>query len=282
MSIMNLKVTNELKHLSSSQTLKNYSADEKQKLAQASKQFESLLTSMMIKSMNQTTEGMFGENSFGGDFFDSIFQFELASKMSEGQGMGIANQIFKNITGEELSKELLNLKIRPKELSPKIELNNKEPEIPSAKPSNSAISRLSKYEDLIDEASAKFGVNRDLIKSVILAESAAKENALSSANAKGLMQIIDPTAEILGIKNVWDPKENIMGGTKYLAQLLRQYNGDIKLALAGYNAGPARVEEFNGIPPYKETKNYINRVLAYLKNFEEKSYARKQLNTIDG
>ena len=74
------------------------------------------------------------------------------------------------------------------------------------------------------------------------------------------MQIIDPTAEDLGIKNVWNPKENIMGGTKYLSQLLRQYDGDIKLALAGYNAGPGKVEKFKGIPPYKETQNYITRV----------------------
>lgn len=272
---MELKVTNELKHLSSSPEIKNYSADEKQKLAQVSRQFESLLTSMMIKSMNQTTEGMFGENSFGGDFFDTIFQSELASKMSEGQGMGIANQIFKNITGEELNQELLNLKIRPRELKEKIELNNKDIELPSTKPSKSAILRLNKYEDFIDEASEKFGVNKDLIKSVILAESAAKEDAISSANAKGLMQIIDPTAENLGIKNVWDPKENIMGGTKYLSQLLRQYSGDIKLTLAGYNAGPGKVAEFNGIPPYKETQNYVNRVLSYLKNFEENIYASR-------
>ena len=109
---MDLKVTNELKHLSSPPEVKTYTADEKKKLAEASKQFESLLTSMMIKSMNQTTEGMFGENSFGGDFFDSIFQFELASKMSEGKGIGIADQIFRSITGEGLTPELPNLKIR--------------------------------------------------------------------------------------------------------------------------------------------------------------------------
>ena len=272
---MDLKVTNELKHLSSPPEVKTYTADEKKKLAEASKQFESLLTSMMIKSMNQTTEGMFGENSFGGDFFDSIFQFELASKMSEGKGIGIADQIFRSITGEELTPELPNLKIRSLQKLENIEINNKNIDAPSLNPSKEAALRLGKYDGFIDEAASTFGVDKDLIKSVILAESAAKENAISSANAKGLMQIIDPTAEYLGINNIWNPKENIMGGTKYLAQLLRQYGGDVKLALAGYNAGPGKVDEFQGIPPYKETQNYVNRVLAYLKNFEEKTYASR-------
>lgn len=272
---MELKVTNEVKHISAVSENKKYSETEKKKLAEVSRQFESLLTSMMIKSMNQTTGGMFGEENLGGDFFDSIFQFEIASKMSEGRGMGIANQLFEKLTGEKLEPESRNTKIRSFTPEQNIKLENLDANMPSIKPSHGAHSRLNRFSDLIDEASKTYGVDKDLIKSVILAESSANPNALSSANAKGLMQIIDPTAEDLGINNVWNPRENIMGGTKYLSQLLRQYDGDMKLALAGYNAGPGKVEKFNGIPPYKETQNYITRVTGYFNNFKENLYAAK-------
>ncbi len=128
---------------------------------------------------------------------------------------------------------------------------------------------MSNYDDIIQQASETYGVDKNIIKSVILAESSAKENAVSTANAKGLMQIIDSTAKYLGINNVWDPKENIMGGAKYLSELLRKYNGNLKFALAGYNAGPGNVDKYNGIPPFTETQTYVKRVIGYLKNFEE-------------
>ena len=270
MSELGLKITNEQKHIQFTPEARNFSVTEKQRMAEVSKQFESLLTSMMLKSMNQTTgNGLFGENSFGGDFFDSIFQFEIANQMSKGTGLGVAEQIYRRLTGENFSPEVLNPKLQPLEKLPKIELQQNTQEIGAVKPSNQSLNRLSKYDDIINHASETYGVDKNIIKSVILAESSAKENAVSSANAKGLMQIIDSTAKYLGVNNVFDPKENIMGGAKYLSELLRKYNGNLKFALAGYNAGPGNVDKYNGIPPFNETQTYVKRVIGYLKNFEE-------------
>lgn len=268
MSDISLKITNPNKHISQVHKPTYQKNIDKKKLADASRQFESLLTSMMLKSMSQTTGGLFGEENFGGDFFESIFQYEIANQISKGKGLGVADKIYKKITGESiqsayLEKENKNISVNT---TSKIEL--KKTEAPSLKPTEQALDRVSRYESIIEEAAQTHGVDKNLIKAVILAESAGKENALSSANAKGLMQLIDSTADYLGVRNVWNPKENIFGGTKYLAELLRKYDGDIRLALAGYNAGPGNVDKYNDIPPFTETQTYVKRVMGYLNHLE--------------
>lgn len=123
------------------------------------------------------------------------------------------------------------------------------------------------FDHIISEVSTKFNIPQALIKSVISVESSFNPNSMSSAGAKGLMQLMPLTAEHLGVKNVWDPKQNIEGGTKYLRELVDRYDGNIKLALAAYNAGPGNVEKYNGIPPFKETENYVNKVLNNISKF---------------
>ena len=81
------------------------------------------------------------------------------------------------------------------------------------------------------------------------------------------MQLMDSTAVELGVENSYDPKQNIFGGAKYLSEMLRQYNGDLELSLAAYNAGPGAVNKHNGVPPFEETKNYISRIKGYLNYF---------------
>jgi len=270
MNEINLKIANE-KHLSKPvEANQRYDKKQKEKIASASKQFEGLITSMMIKSMNKTTEGMFGggEESFGGDMFDSLFEQEIASKMTESKSLGIAEKLYKNITGEELPLEIRN-KITER-VSP-IKTHNITVPADSTKvqPSNSSKQRLENYQAHIEEASKKFGIDQNMIKSIIMTESAANNKAVSSAKAKGLMQLIDSTASDMGVRNVFNPRENILGGTKYFAQMLRQYSGDVKLALAAYNAGPQNVAKYKGVPPFAETKNYINKVLGYLDHFKE-------------
>lgn len=268
MNGIELKISNPQKHFTEVSVSSVKTEAEKKKLAEASKQFESLLTSMMLKSMSQTTEGMFGSESYGGDSFESIFQFEIANKMSKGKGLGIANMIYKKLTGEDLPNDLSLGEIRIRPTGQRFNLKDQISEMDAITPSNESLNRVSRFESIIEDAANRFGVNKNLIKSVIIAESAGKEDALSSANAKGLMQIIDSTAEYLGVRNVWNPKENILGGTKYLAELLQKYNGNLQLALAGYNAGPGNVDKYNGIPPFSETRAYVSRVIGYLNHFE--------------
>jgi soluble lytic murein transglycosylase-like protein len=116
------------------------------------------------------------------------------------------------------------------------------------------------FDGIIDKASAMFSIPAKLIKSVIQKESSFNPNAVSHAGASGLMQLMPATARGLGVKNVFDPAENILAGTKYLRQMLDKYDNNIELALAAYNAGPGNVDKYGGIPPFKETQNYVQKV----------------------
>lgn len=114
--------------------------------------------------------------------------------------------------------------------------------------------------ELLDWAARQVGVDRDLLTAVAWAESGFRHNTVSPAGAIGIMQLMPGTAQSLGV-NPYDPWENVLGGAKYLKQLLTKYDGNLPLTLAAYNAGPKSVETHRGIPPYKETVAYITKVL---------------------
>jgi len=118
------------------------------------------------------------------------------------------------------------------------------------------------YCTLIKEAAARYGLESSLVQAIIKAESDYDEKAVSHKGAAGLMQLMPETARDMCVANVFDPVQNIEGGVQYFCQLLKQF-GDVRLALAAYNAGPANVIRYQGIPPFKETHDFVMRVMTY-------------------
>lgn len=126
---------------------------------------------------------------------------------------------------------------------------------------------LRAYQTQVADASFRYGVEEALVRAVIHAESAYNPMAVSRAGAAGLMQLMPGTARTYGVSNRFDPTQNIEGGTRYLSMLLRRYHGDVRLAAAAYNAGEGAVDRYGGIPPYKETKAYVQRVTNLLSSY---------------
>jgi soluble lytic murein transglycosylase-like protein len=127
---------------------------------------------------------------------------------------------------------------------------------------------VNKYDDIINRTANKFGLDSALIKAVIKAESNFNHNAVSPVGAQGLMQLMPQTAYALSVDDSFHPEKNIEGGARYLRYLLKTYRGDLSLALAAYNAGEKAVAKYHyNIPPYRETQNYVRRVLSFYKSY---------------
>lgn len=119
-------------------------------------------------------------------------------------------------------------------------------------------------EEIFEKAAQTYNISVDLLKAVAKAESNFDPDCVSSSGAMGIMQLMPGTAKELGVSDAFDPEQNIMGGAKYLAENLEIYNGNVSLALAAYNAGRGNVSKYGGIPPFKETQNYVKKVLSYM------------------
>jgi soluble lytic murein transglycosylase-like protein len=139
--------------------------------------------------------------------------------------------------------------------------------VPVAMPSDKSPERYSRYDQHIREAAALYQIPVELVRAVIKVESDFDPRAVSPANARGLMQLIPGTAERMQVRDSFDPRENIFGGTRYLRVLANTFNGDIELTLAGYNAGEGAVMRYGGIPPYAETRDYVARVLSFYRSY---------------
>jgi soluble lytic murein transglycosylase-like protein len=134
-------------------------------------------------------------------------------------------------------------------------------------------SRAADLNAVIAEASGRYRLDPDLVNSVIKAESGFNVRAVSPKGAQGLMQLMPGTASQLGVPNAFDPEANVDGGARYLRELLERYNFDLVKALAAYNAGTRRVEQYGGVPPYHETRAYVRRIVL---DFNKKKLAQKQ------
>ncbi|MDD4571386.1 MAG: lytic transglycosylase domain-containing protein [Clostridia bacterium] len=145
---------------------------------------------------------------------------------------------------------------------------------------NNAINnKIASLDDIFTAASERYGVPINLLKAIAKAESNFNVNAVSSAGAQGIMQLMPSTASSLGVTNAFDAEQNIMGGAKYISQMLERFNNNTELALAAYNAGPGNVLKYDGVPPFKETQNYVAKVMGYMEENIEVGAVVKPLDT---
>jgi soluble lytic murein transglycosylase-like protein len=128
----------------------------------------------------------------------------------------------------------------------------------------------SRFDDLIAQSSGTWRVDNALVKAVVANESAFDPGATSVTGARGLMQLEPETARDLGVMNAYDPAENLNGGTRYLRGLLDRFHGNVTLAVAAYNAGPGTVEKYGGVPPYAETRAYVDNVLESYRRYKQR------------
>ena len=179
------------------------------------------------------------------------------------QNQTIENKDFQTILNEKLNKTSQENKIEKT-----LEENIIEAVAPEKKDAINLKSKIdleaqsTDIDEIVETFSNKYGIDGDFIKDIIKQESGFNPKATSKKGAMGLMQLMPETAKSLGVINAYNPWENVEGGVKYLKDLMDRFGNDEKLALAAYNAGPNAVKKYGGIPPYKETQNYVNAIMA--------------------
>ncbi len=232
------------------------------KLRRATRDFESLFIAQMLNNMRRVRWSE-SDDSFGKDVMLEVADEAVSRRLAETSMLGIGDLLYQRLIerlgheegGDPPLPEMIPLTgDRPTSSSPV-----------TARPGGGPVAdTLSRFKTEIAAATQDTGLSPQLIAAVINAESSGNPRAVSPKGAVGLMQLMPGTAAEVGVSDAENPAENILGGSRYLKKLLDRF-GELRLALAAYNAGPARVERYRDVPPYAETQTYVRRVMSTLK-----------------
>ncbi len=233
------------------------------KLKEACKGFESIFLYYLMKNMRESIpqSDLLG-GGLGGEYFRGLFDEVVAKAVSKGNGIGLSEMLYRSLSLRETEMSL-----RTKDVRSTTPIPGSQSEVPDQ--DREILDRVKKFNPIIKAAAKQYVINSRLIQAVIAQESGGNPEAVSPKGAKGLMQLMDETAGDLGLSDVKDPRENIFGGARYLKGLLDRFEGDVRLALAAYNAGPGAVERHGGIPPYGETRAFVENVMRYFRISEQ-------------
>ncbi len=274
-----------LQRTSESPSLGELSPEQKAGYAKAARGFESMFVHEMYKTMREAMlfkddkeKEEEGEMSFGNETLEGFSDLQFADYVSQnGKGMGIAQMMYKHLTGDDQIPQTITQKAQNQPGLPQhhaVKENQRVQSevlrVPSAEPApfvERINDKLARFDSDIKDAAGDFNVPTSLIKAIITAESAANPNAVSPVGAKGLMQLMNGTAKDLDVSNPFDPSQNIRGGTEYIAKMLKQF-GSLDHAVAAYNAGPGNVQKYKGIPPFSETQAYVRKVRRYMQQYQ--------------
>jgi soluble lytic murein transglycosylase-like protein len=206
-------------------------------------------TFMELQAIQQFTNGNIKNTNSSRSVFQDMLSALVSGDALEGTSQTLGS-LLSNVETEAKKSFLQPIGLTSMNINP----------IFAAHANNQSSETATNYDQFISQAASLYNLPEKLIKSVIKQESNFNPEATSYAGATGLMQLMPATAKSLGVDDATDPEQNIMGGSKYLSQMMARYDGDIQVALTAYNAGPGNVDKYNGIPPFKETQNYVQKV----------------------
>jgi soluble lytic murein transglycosylase-like protein len=226
----------------------------------ACKEFESILIYQMLSSMRRAFEtDDDSEADFGGDLFKSMMDEQLSIALAKVGGIGLSGLLERGLGLAEPKTE--RKQDAPAVIKPAGDTKSDAGPVEKVAALPGKLwAKLKRYDATIRAAASTFGLSTGLIQAVIMQESGGDAKAVSHKGAKGLMQLMDATSQDLGVTDPFDPVQNIFGGARLLARLLASFEGNLELALASYNAGIGAVKKHGGIPPFKETQEYVTKV----------------------
>jgi soluble lytic murein transglycosylase-like protein len=250
-------------------------------IREVARQFEAMFASYMLKTMNQSIQrsDLVKEN-MGENVFRDMLMDEYGNKMASGKGMGLSDLIYKSLKNDPSQAAAYSAKVR--DFKSKKYVNDVLKytagdfgTVKQYKLNESVDERMKKLDPLIQYTASQHGLDSNLLKAVVRQESEGNPMAVSKAGAKGLMQLMDSTAQAMGVRNSFNQHQNLDGGARYLKQLLQDFGGNEELALAAYNAGPDSVKKYEGIPPFPETQNYVANVKKYAQEYASVNGVKK-------